>query len=244
MKRIVFTILLLAWTAAAAHAETKFIKPEQKDKCPVCGMFVAKYPDFIAEIVYKDNSYVVFDGTKDMFKYYFDIQKYSPSKSPADIGSIFVTDYYSLSRIDGYKAYYVLGSDVYGPMGRELIPFAQMKDAEEFRTDHKGKKILRFNEITRAIHRAVHQPRGPSGAFLGSLCVLLRRGPGRHTGTRRYPIDCRQARPDGPLHLHRRPVHPPSLHGRPEHRFPGLSFVVRALPLRIARPSASSSHDG
>jgi len=32
-------------------------------------------------------------------------------------------------------------SDVYGPMGRELIPFEKMKDAEEFMTDHKVKKF-------------------------------------------------------------------------------------------------------
>jgi nitrous oxide reductase accessory protein NosL len=153
MKRIVLIILLVWWAATAAHADTKFIKPTPKDKCPVCGMFVAKYPDFLAGIVFKDESYVVFDGAKDMFRYYFNIAKYSPSKSPADIGSLFVTDYYGLRQIDGYKAFYVLGSDVYGPMGRELVPFEQMKDAEEFKTDHKGKKILRFSEITRDIFR-------------------------------------------------------------------------------------------
>lgn len=150
MKRIVLIILLVAWTATA-HAETKFIKPEPKDKCPVCGMFVAKYPDFIAGIVFKDKSYVVFDGTKDMFRYYFNIAKYNPSKSRADIEVLFVTDYYSLKQVDGHKAYFVLGSDIYGPMGRELIPFEQMKDAGEFMTDHKGKKILRFSEITQDI---------------------------------------------------------------------------------------------
>jgi len=153
MKRIAYMILLVAWTATSIHAETKFIKPAPKDKCPVCGMFVAKYPDFIAGLVFKDKSYVVFDGVKDMFRYYFNIAKYSPSKRLADSEVLFVTDYYSLRQIDGYKAYYVLGSDVYGPMGRELIPFEQMKEAEEFRTDHKGKKILRFSEITQDIFR-------------------------------------------------------------------------------------------
>jgi len=151
MKRIAYIVLLVAWTVTAAQAETKFIKPGPKDKCPVCGMFVAKHPDFISGIVFKDNAYVVFDGAKDMFKYYFNIAKYSPSKRLADMESLFVTDYYSLRQIDAYKAYYVTGSDVYGPMGRELIPFEQMKDAEEFRTDHKGKKVLRFSEITRHV---------------------------------------------------------------------------------------------
>jgi len=50
--------------------------------------------------------------------------------------------------IDGLKAFYVIGSDVYGPMGRELIPFGSRSDAEEFRKDHQGKAVLEFNGIT------------------------------------------------------------------------------------------------
>jgi nitrous oxide reductase accessory protein NosL len=49
--------------------------------------------------------------------------------------------------IDGLKADYVMGSDVYGPMGRELIPFAKSDDAKEFMKDHKGRTILKFNDI-------------------------------------------------------------------------------------------------
>jgi nitrous oxide reductase accessory protein NosL len=36
--------------------------------------------------------------------------------------AIGVTDYYRVQRIDAHKAYYVVGSDVLGPMGHELIP--------------------------------------------------------------------------------------------------------------------------
>ena len=111
-------------------------------------MFVAKYPDFAAEIVFKDGFYAVFDGVKDMFKYYFNLKKYNPSKSESDIDSIYVTEYYKLVLIDGLKAYYVIGSDIYGPMGRELIPFEKEKDAKEFMKDHKGESIVTFKEIT------------------------------------------------------------------------------------------------
>lgn len=132
-----------------AWAEGKTpIKPSPKDKCPVCGMFVAKYPDFIAEIVFKDGSYAVFDGTKDMFKYYFNLKKYNPQKKISDIGSVFVTDYYSLNLVDGWKANYVMGSNVYGPMGKELIPFEKEAEAKEFMNDHTGKSLLKFKHIT------------------------------------------------------------------------------------------------
>lgn len=143
------TIALLLYCSTALFAgEKKPIKPSPKDKCPVCGMFVAKYSDWGAEIIFRDGSYAFFDGAKDMFKYYFNIAKYNPSKNQSDIDSIYVTDYYNLTLINGYNVHYVVGSDVYGPMGRELVPFAKEKDAVGFMNDHKGKKILRFKDIT------------------------------------------------------------------------------------------------
>jgi nitrous oxide reductase accessory protein NosL len=111
-------------------------------------MFVAKYPDFVAEILFKDGSYAVFDGAKDMFKYYFNLKKYSPKKNVSDIVSLYVTDYYTLTLLDGFNAYYVLGSDVFGPMGRELVPFEKEADAREFLKDHKGQSIKQFKDIT------------------------------------------------------------------------------------------------
>ncbi len=122
--------------------------PSPKDKCPVCGMFVAKYPDFIATIGFRDGSRIFFDGAKDMFKYYLDIKKYDPSRNQSDIEAIFVTDYYNLSPINAYAATYIVGSDIYGPMGRELIPFEKEDDAKEFMKDHKGKSLMKFKDVT------------------------------------------------------------------------------------------------
>jgi copper chaperone NosL len=133
----------------AAQAET--IEVKKSDKCPVCGMFVAKYPDFIAKITFNDASYSVFDGTKDMFKYYFDLKRYNPKRELSEITEITVTDYYEMSPIDGRTAVYVTGSDVYGPMGHELIPFSRQEDAEVFFKDHGGKRILQFDEVTPAL---------------------------------------------------------------------------------------------
>ena len=114
-------------------------------------MFVAKYPDFLAQIIFKDGTTFFFDGAKDMFKFYFNLQRYSPKKKVEDIDALYVTDYYSLLPIDGFTALYVTGSDVYGPMGRELIPFGKNQEALEFKRDHKGKEILKFQDITPAI---------------------------------------------------------------------------------------------
>jgi len=145
---LTLTLTLLFALSSAVAVEIKPVKPLPKDKCPVCGMFVAKYPDFLAEFIFSDGSYAVFDGVKDMFKDYFNLKKYHPSKGNSDIRALFVTDYYTLTLINGYEAFYVLGSDVYGPMGKELIPFEKEADAREFLKDHKGKAILRFKDVT------------------------------------------------------------------------------------------------
>jgi len=133
----------------------KAIKPGPNDKCPVCGMFVAKYPDFVAVLTFKDGAHAFFDGVKDMMRYYFNLQKYNPSKKRDDIVQIHVTDYYSLGFIDGFKAFYVSGSDIYGPMGNELIPFEKEGAAREFLKDHKGKSLMQFQDINNDVMKGL-----------------------------------------------------------------------------------------
>lgn len=143
---IILTMIMLIPAAAAAEAQPG--KPGEKERCPVCGMYPAKYQSFMAQVVLKDGSRAYFDGTKDMLKYYQNIGKYSAGKKPADIDAVFVTDYYSVKPVNGRSAFFVKDSDVSGPMGRDLIPFKNKKEAEKFMRDHRGKKILTFSEIT------------------------------------------------------------------------------------------------
>jgi len=114
----------------------------------VCGMFVSKYPEWIATVLYKNGQAHHFDGAKDLFKYLLNMPRWAPGLRAEDIASIGVTEYYGTSRIDARKAWYVFGSDVLGPMGHDLIPLETQADAEEFLRDHQGKGILRFDAIT------------------------------------------------------------------------------------------------
>ncbi len=123
----------------------------KKDRCPVCGMFVYKYPKWVAEIVLADGSYYFYDGVKDMFKHYFDVPKFTRGKSADQIREIYVTDYYEVELIDARSAFYVIGSDVLGPMGHELLPFKDRESAQEFLQDHHGQTIVRFGEVTRKL---------------------------------------------------------------------------------------------
>lgn len=136
---------------AAAPATPSPPRPTARDKCPVCGMFVSKYPEWTATVVFRDGGAVHFDGAKDLLRYLLEPGRYTKGRAAADVARTFVTDYYTVRPTDAREAWFVEGSDVLGPMGRELIPFARKADAEEFMTDHHGRRLLRLGEIDRAL---------------------------------------------------------------------------------------------
>ncbi len=131
----------------------------KSEKCPVCGMFVYKYPRWAAQIFYKDGNeeHLSFDGVKDMMKFYLNPSKWGDYKGIKEkITKMKVTDYYTQKAIDAKKAYYVIGSDVLGPMGKELIPFSTKEEAEKFIKDHKGKIVL-FKDIDEKLLKSLDE---------------------------------------------------------------------------------------
>ncbi|CAG7857472.1 hypothetical protein MCAMS1_02309 [biofilm metagenome] len=150
----ILPIVLLALLSGywpSAYAEDQSVEIKKIDRCPVCGMFVYKYPKWVAQIYFQDGSSYFYDGAKDMFKHLFDTGKYTPGKTADKVKSIYVTDYYEVELIDAKTAFYVIGSDVLGPMGHELLPFKEEDAAKEFMEDHQGKSIIRFQDVTPAV---------------------------------------------------------------------------------------------
>jgi nitrous oxide reductase accessory protein NosL len=144
-------VLALALAGAPRAGDRDFVVPARTDKCPVCGMFVARYPDWIAGVRFRDGGYAVFDGAKDLVKFWLDVGRYAPARSRDDVVQLFVTDYYAVRQVDARAAWFVLGSDVLGPMGHEAVPFASEADARGFLADHHGRRVLRLSEIDAAV---------------------------------------------------------------------------------------------
>lgn len=145
---LLLSFLLMVMGAGAADDTLVVPAPGPKDTCPVCGMFVAKYPEWVATVLYRDGFAHHFDGAKDLFKYLLDRPRWAPSRATDEIIATVVTEYYGLRRIPARSAWYVIGSDVHGPMGHELIPLTSREEAEEFLRDHSGRRILTFDEVT------------------------------------------------------------------------------------------------
>jgi copper chaperone NosL len=79
------TLAVAAGTLATGQAvQAKPVKlpaPGPRDTCPVCGMFVAPYPFWVATVLWRDGKAVHFDGAKDFFKYLQDLKKYEPGRA-------------------------------------------------------------------------------------------------------------------------------------------------------------------
>lgn len=110
-------------------------------------MFVAKYPDWTAAARFRDGAWAWYDGPKDLFTGLLRPERSRNGRLLADATEVWVKDYYRLAFVDARSAWFVAGSRITGPMGRELVAFAKEDDARAFMKDHGGQRLLRFAEV-------------------------------------------------------------------------------------------------
>ena len=139
--RIVVCVVIAIFAAVTVAAGDAPPLPGPKDRCAICGMFVAKYPAWIATIEFADGTLQFFDGPKDLFRYL------AREEVSAESAEIWVTDYYTTKPVKARDVLFVVGSDVLGPMGAELIPLTSARHAESFRADHGGDAPLTFDAV-------------------------------------------------------------------------------------------------
>ena len=115
--------------------------------CGKCGMYPAKYPRWHSQIIFKDDSMTPFDGCKCMFNFLFGMEKFDNTHSIDDVAVIWVKDFDTGKWINAADAQYVVGSNMMGPMGKELIPFADQAAAMKFHQEQGG-TLMKYAEIT------------------------------------------------------------------------------------------------
>ncbi|HID39820.1 MAG TPA: hypothetical protein EYP36_09950 [Calditrichaeota bacterium] len=147
--RYILTTLIIFVLLAACKSENK---PQEKQtaeqirrsehRCANCGMITSNYPNWEEKIILISGDTLYFDGPRCLF-----FTLLGSDKIASELSTVNVKDYYTLKYIDAKKAYYVIGSNVLGPMGKELVPFDNEEAAKEFVKDHKGDRILRFDQV-------------------------------------------------------------------------------------------------
>ncbi|MBI5252540.1 MAG: nitrous oxide reductase accessory protein NosL [Desulfomonile tiedjei] len=171
MKRIpfaqfMFVILVVATAPFTVNADDYLALPngskvDLSAHCPVCGMVVggdmaagvtygyrdSKLVGFagVAAAIFKDGKTVGFEGARCLFIYNTVPKKFGIDVN--DIANRYCTDFTSGKLIDVNQAYLVMGTKVRGPMGYDLIPFADKNEAEKFKDKHEGKRIVQLGTV-------------------------------------------------------------------------------------------------
>jgi copper chaperone NosL len=126
----------------------KIKEPTEKDSCTVCGMYPAKYPKHKCQIWAMNGSTLHFCSTQCMVNFNAEPAKYvkEPSKTKMAWVTLFSDGMYE----SAFGAYYVVGTEIQGPMGKEAFPFKLKENAEDYVTANGG-KIVNFPELTPAL---------------------------------------------------------------------------------------------
>ncbi len=142
---VLLPLVLFAMTSCASFQPVTI---EARKQCPLCGMYPARYPMFNCQILFKDGSYEAFDSAAGLLVYLHFPEKTGMEPKPA--AKIYFKDYVKESWIEADKAFFVVGSEIMGPMGVEFLPVDGKPAAEELKKREKGKEIIHFGMINRA----------------------------------------------------------------------------------------------
>jgi nitrous oxide reductase accessory protein NosL len=117
-------------------------------RCPVCGMYPARYPRWAAQLIYQDGAAQFFDSPLELFVFLHGMARYSAIYTRTDVAVSYVTDAGNGAWIDARQAVYVQGSNLLGPMRNHDLPaFSTLQGAEAFAAEHGG-QIIGLEQIT------------------------------------------------------------------------------------------------
>ena len=78
-------------TTSAADLSPQYV--QRSARCPVCGMYPYRTPQWTAQIVFNDQTASSFDSPVDLFRFLNNMVVFDKQHKPADIGAIYVADY-------------------------------------------------------------------------------------------------------------------------------------------------------
>ena len=148
-----FLTLGLAPTVTAADLSPQYV--QRSTRCPVCGMYPYRTPQWMAQIVFNDQTASTFDSPVDMFRFLNNMIVFDKQHKLADVGAIWVADYGTKAWVDAKKAFYVIGSKALGPMNDPNLPAFATREAADAHIKAQGGKLLQFGEVTREVIKSL-----------------------------------------------------------------------------------------
>ncbi len=159
-------MLLTCGPAIAASPQPQAIT--EKMSCAACGMFPHRYPQWQTQVIFTDGTMAAFDGSKCMFRFLLNMQKFAPERKAEQVAAVWVKDFKTGAWLDGKTAHYVIDSKELGPMGKELIPFGTRAAAEEFQKANGGTiepyaniSMATIKSLMGGMHMQMNMPHAP-----------------------------------------------------------------------------------
>ncbi len=126
-------------------------------RCPVCGMYPARFPRWAAQVIFADGAAHFFDSPVDLFLFLADPARYDETYEAGDVRALHVADFGGKGWTEAGAAHYVIGSAARGPMRSPDLPaFADATDAAAHVARHGG-RLLRFAEVDSAVLDGLRQ---------------------------------------------------------------------------------------
>lgn len=120
-------------------------------RCPVCGMYPARYPHWAAQVIFRDGAAHYFDSPVNLFDFLHNVSRYERRYSLDDVAVSYVRDLDSGQWVEASQAFFVHGSRVTGPMRNADLPaFASRNAADAFVDQHRG-TVLTAPDMTPAL---------------------------------------------------------------------------------------------
>ncbi|OGB31982.1 MAG: hypothetical protein A3F78_05740 [Burkholderiales bacterium RIFCSPLOWO2_12_FULL_61_40] len=128
-------------------------------RCPVCGMFPARSPEWAAQVIFSNGDAQFFDSPLTLFIYLQDVGRYSIGRQANEIAASYVNDADRAGWIRTTDAFYVHGSNALGPMRLGNLPaFSSAAGALRF-ARVRGGAVLRASEIKPPLLHTLMVPR-------------------------------------------------------------------------------------
>ncbi|THF61035.1 hypothetical protein E6O51_11490 [Pseudothauera rhizosphaerae] len=117
-------------------------------RCPVCGMYPARHPQWAAQIIFADGAAHFFDSPVGLFIFLEDTERYDPERKADTVAALYVTDFAAGGWIPAREARFVIDSAARGPMRVANLPaFAGVEAAAAFARANGG-EVIGFADIT------------------------------------------------------------------------------------------------
>jgi len=124
-------------------------------RCPVCGMYPARTPQWAGQLIFSNGDAHFFDSPLSLYLYLNAVPRYSPGRSASEIAATYVTDTETGQWTPAGQAFYVHGSTALGPMRNGNLPaFANKRAAEQF-AQQRGGTVRVAGDITPALLSAL-----------------------------------------------------------------------------------------